>query len=67
VAAISNPGNRESALWLLRVDGENPPRQFLTTRASQRVRGLTWLPGQMRLVVGLAERTSDIVLFDQGQ
>jgi hypothetical protein len=34
---------------------------------NQRTRGLSWLPDRSAIIVGLDERTSDIVLFDQGQ
>jgi len=51
---------------MLNIDSGKPPRRLLTKTPSQRIRGLAWLPGQMRVIVGLSERTSDIVLFDQG-
>ena len=66
IAAVSNPGQTESVIWIFRMDTANPPRQVVKLAANRRGRGLTWLPDQTRLIFGLLERTSDIVLFDQG-
>ncbi len=43
-----------------------PPRQILKLGPGQRGRGIAWLPDRMSLIIGVSERTSDIVLFDQG-
>ena len=38
--------------------------QLLTDK---RPRGVTWAQDGKRLIIGLAERSADIVLFDQGR
>jgi hypothetical protein len=63
---MSNAGQRESEVWVYTIDGRIPPRRILTLPAGRRIRGLTWFPDKTKLIVGLSERTSDIVLFDQG-
>ncbi len=67
IAALSNPGNRASRVWVFRVDGKAPPRQVHEFTTDQRTRGIAWLPDQTAVIVGITEHTSDIVLFDQGQ
>jgi hypothetical protein len=42
-------------------------RQAAQFTSNQRTRGLAWTPDQSHVIVGLSDRTSDIVLFDQGQ
>ena len=66
VAGMSNSGQLESGIWVFPMDGRTPPRQILKLGASQRGRGIAWLPDKSKLILGLSERTSDIVLFDQG-
>ena len=66
VAALSNPGNRASRLWVFRPDSRTPAWQAAQFTSNQRSRGLAWTPDQSHVIVGLSDRTSDIVLFDQG-
>jgi Tol biopolymer transport system component len=66
IAAMSNPGQRPSEILLIQVDSTGPPTLVITVKSSQQFRGLDWSADQSRLIVGVSERTSDIVLFDQG-
>jgi Tol biopolymer transport system component len=66
IAALSNPGNTSSRLWVFRPDSGAPARQAAQFTTNQRTRGVAWLPDQSHVIVGLSDRTSDIVLFDQG-
>jgi TolB protein len=66
IAALSNPGNQASRLWVFRPDSGAPARQPAQFTSNQRTRGLAWTPDQSHVIVGLSDRTSDIVLFDQG-
>jgi Tol biopolymer transport system component len=65
IAALSNPGNRVSTLWVFRVDDGMPPREIAQFAADQRTRGVAWVPDASGVIVGTTERTSDIVLFDR--
>jgi Tol biopolymer transport system component len=66
IVALSNPGNRPSRLWVFRPDSRAPAWQAAQFTSNQRTRGVAWLPDQSHVIVGLSDRTSDIVLFDQG-
>src|SRR4029077_13363273 len=65
VAGMSNSVHRERGIWVFTMEGRTPPRQIVKLGASQRGRGIAWLPDKSKLILGLSERTSDIVLFDQ--
>ena len=66
LAGMSNSGQIESGVWVYRFDSGTPPRQILEIEAKQRGRGIAWLPDSSKLILGVSERSSDIVLFDQG-
>ncbi len=66
LAGMSNSGQVESGVWVYRFDGGTPPRQILEIEAKQRGRGIAWLPDSSKLILGMTERSSDIVLFDRG-
>jgi TolB protein len=66
IVALSNPGNRASRVWVFRPDSGAPARQAAQFTTNQRARGVAWMPDQSHIIVGLSDRTSDIVLFDQG-
>ncbi len=66
VATLSDPGGIESTVWIYDMHGDGPPRRLIRLANNQRPRGISWLPDNRRVMIGLAERTSDIVLFDQG-
>jgi Tol biopolymer transport system component len=64
IAAITNPGAIDSQVFLFNLSSSSPTRLLLRLR--RRLRAVTWLPDKTKLIVGLSERPSDIVLFDQG-
>jgi Tol biopolymer transport system component len=66
IAALSNPGTAASRLWIAGIDDGSPAREVARFGIDQRTRGLAWMPDQSAVIVGTTERTSDIVLFDQG-
>jgi Tol biopolymer transport system component len=66
IAVLSNPGTAASRLWVAGIDDRSPPREIARFAIDQRTRGLAWMPDQSAVIVGTTERTSDIVLFDQG-
>ena len=66
IAAMSTPGQRPSEIFLIQPDATASPRVVITVKSSQQGRGLDWWPDQSKLIIGLSERTADIVLFDQG-
>jgi eukaryotic-like serine/threonine-protein kinase len=66
VVGLSDPGNIESIVWLFDVDGKRVPRKVSELGNRQRPRGAAWTPDNARVIIGVTERTSDIVLFDQG-
>jgi hypothetical protein len=51
-------------VFLFNLSSSSPTRLLLRLR--RRLRAVTWLPDKTKLIVGLSERPSDIVLFDQG-
>jgi len=66
LAGTIDPGTfGASGVWALDLD---TPRagQLTELPHGQRLRGVTWLPNGKGLIIGVLERTSDIVLFDQG-
>jgi len=65
IAAMSTPGQRPSEIFLIQPDATASPRVVITVKSSQQGRGLDWWPDQSKLIIGLSERTADIVLFDQ--
>ena len=66
VATLSDPGGIESTVWIYDMHGDGAPRRLIRLANNQRPRGISWLPDNRHVMIGLAERTSDIVLFDQG-
>jgi Tol biopolymer transport system component len=66
LAGISIPGGAQALVWVLPADGHEPPRQLFQTTRGDRMRGIDWMPDGTRVIVGLEQRTADIVLFDQG-
>jgi Tol biopolymer transport system component len=66
IVGLSQLGAGPSSILLFDMDGTTAPRLLLTLSPSQRCRGVTWLPDKSKIIVGLSDRTSDIVLFDQG-
>jgi hypothetical protein len=42
-------------------------RRLVQLSTDKRPRGVTWAPDGKRVIIGLAERSADIVLFDQGR
>jgi Periplasmic component of the Tol biopolymer transport system len=67
IAGTTDPGTfGDSGVWVLDVDTPRAPAQVTDLPHGQRLRGVTWLPNGKGLIIGVLERTSDIVLFDQG-
>ena len=66
VVGLSDPGNIESSVWIFDFDGKRAPRKVSELGNRQRPRGAAWMPDNARVFIGVTERTSDIVLFDQG-
>jgi len=68
LAGTTDPGTfGDSGVWVRDVDTPRAPGQLTTDLPhGQRLRGVTWLPNGKGLIIGVLERTSDIVLFDQG-
>ena len=64
VAGMSNSSQLESGIWV-QISRENAAAPC-SSWASQRGRGIAWLPDKSKLILGLSERTPNIVLFDQG-
>jgi hypothetical protein len=56
------PGSRFGAYEVKGVLG-----RLVQLSTDKRPRGVTWAPDGKRVIIGLAERSADIVLFDQGR
>jgi Tol biopolymer transport system component len=67
LAGTIDPGTfGASGVWVLDVDSPRVPARLTEVPHGQRPRGVTWSPDGKGLIIGVLERTSDIVLFDQG-
>jgi Tol biopolymer transport system component len=65
LAGIVDPGGAAAAVWAIPLEG--PARRLVQLSTDKRPRGVTWAPDGKRLIIGLVERSADIVLFDQGR
>jgi Tol biopolymer transport system component len=66
IAGTIDPGTfGTSGIWVREIDSP-AGSQTAELGHGQRARGLTWLPDGKGLIISVLERTSDIVLFDQG-
>ena len=67
IAGTIDPGTfGDSGVWALTLNGTPAPGPLATLAHGQRARGVTWLRDGQGLIISVLERTSDIVLFDQG-
>jgi Tol biopolymer transport system component len=66
LAGISIPGITNAAVWVIPVQPPGPPRRIIEFSGDDRPRGIAWMPDGQHLVIGLQERTADIVMFDNG-
>jgi Tol biopolymer transport system component len=66
LAGISVPGVSSASVWVIPVQPPGPPRRILEFVGDDRPRGIAWMPDGQHLVIGLQERTADIVMFDSG-
>ena len=65
LAGIMDSGGAAANVWVIPLDG--PARRLAQLSTDKRPRGVTWAPDGKRLIIGLVERSADIVLFDQGR
>ncbi len=63
LAAVAVPGGMRASVWVLPLNGT--PRRLIELSKDARLRGITWTPDGAHVLVGLVERTSDIVLFER--
>ena len=63
---LREAGAAGAAAVYLDIDTPGTAGQLTDLPHGQRPRGVTWLPNGKGLIIGVLERTSDIVLFDQG-
>ena len=66
LAGISIPGVTGASVWVIPLEGNEPPRRIIQFVGDERPRGVAWMPDGQHLVIGLQERTADIVMFDNG-
>jgi Tol biopolymer transport system component len=66
VAGYADPGGALSTMWIADIDHRTSTK-ILELSADRRFRGVTWLPGNSRLIYAIQTQTSDLVMFDQGR
>lgn len=66
LGGISIVGVSNASVWVIPLVGHEPPRRIIEFVGDQRPRGIAWMPDGQHLVIGLQERTADIVMFDNG-
>jgi hypothetical protein len=66
LAGISIPGVTGASIWVIPLEGNEPPRRIIQFVGDERPRGIAWMPDGQHLVIGLQERKADIVMFDNG-
>ena len=65
LAAVVDPGAAAASVWVLPLEGA--ARRLVELSQDRRPRGITWTPDGGHVIIGLVERTADVVLFDQGR
>jgi eukaryotic-like serine/threonine-protein kinase len=65
LAAVVDPAAVPASIWVLPLEGS--PRRLVELSPDNRPRGITWTPDGKHVIIGLVERTGDVVLFDQGR
>jgi eukaryotic-like serine/threonine-protein kinase len=63
LAGVAVPGGMRASVWVLPLNGA--PRRLIELSKDGRLRGVTWTPDGAHVIIGLVERTSDIVLFER--
>jgi serine/threonine protein kinase/Tol biopolymer transport system component len=66
LAGISIPGISNASIWVIPVQPPGSPRRLIEFVGDDRPRGIAWMPDGQHLVIGLQQRTADIVMFDNG-
>ena len=67
LAGVSDPGAVRGGVWILPLEPAAAPRRLLQASGDQRFRGVAITAAGDGLIIGLQDRTADIVLFDQGR
>jgi Tol biopolymer transport system component len=65
LAGLRDSGGAVADVWVIPLEG--PARRLAQLPTDRRPRGVTWAPDGKGLIIGLVERSADIVLFDQGR
>jgi serine/threonine protein kinase/Tol biopolymer transport system component len=66
LAGISIPGITNASVWVIPVQPPGLPRRLIEFVGDDRPRGIAWMPDGQHLVIGLQQRTADVVMFDNG-
>ena len=63
LAGVRDPGGALAEVWLIPLDRK--ARRLVELSKDRRPRGITWTSDGARVIIGLVERTGDVVLFEQ--
>jgi Tol biopolymer transport system component len=66
LAGYSDPGGALGSLWVVDVDRQSA-QLVIELPPDRRFRGVTWSPGNDRIIFGVQQQISDLVLFDQAR
>lgn len=67
LAGVVDPGGAAGAIWVADLNARTPFQKVTDLPPDVRPRGATWSAANDALIVGTIQRTSHLVLFDQGK